>query len=152
MKKAVFWDVAPCRSGVNQSAFNVSHGRSACGLSYNFPSALKMEAIRSSETSVNNTSTRCHNPEDCFLQIYLWYRTLDSTPLALFYMQWDLYSGKAARAWSLTTHPNVTQRLGAWKCIFIPIPHLALLGISLIRLLVLQRASSDKTKFDLLLV
>jgi hypothetical protein len=33
-----------------------------------FPSALKMEAIRSSETSVNTTSTRCHIPEDCFLQ------------------------------------------------------------------------------------
>jgi hypothetical protein len=28
---------------------------------------LKMEAIRSSETSVNTTSTRCHIPEDCFL-------------------------------------------------------------------------------------
>jgi hypothetical protein len=42
MKKAVFWDVAPCRSGVNrrfggdQSAFNVSDGRFACGFSY-FP-------------------------------------------------------------------------------------------------------------------
>jgi hypothetical protein len=79
MKKAVFWDVAPCRSGVNrrfggtyrlhlhQSAFNVSHGRFACGLSCNFPSTLKMEAIRSSETSVNTLSTRRHIPEDCIL-------------------------------------------------------------------------------------
>jgi hypothetical protein len=32
-----------------------------------FPSVLKMEAIRSSETSVNTTSTLCHIPEDCFL-------------------------------------------------------------------------------------
>jgi hypothetical protein len=27
-----------------------------------------MEAILSSETSVNTTSIRCHIPEDCFLQ------------------------------------------------------------------------------------
>jgi hypothetical protein len=45
----------------------VSHGRFACGLSYNFPSTLKMEAIGSSESSVNTISTRCHIPEDCFL-------------------------------------------------------------------------------------
>jgi hypothetical protein len=42
MEKAVFWDVAPCRSGVNrrfgdQSAFNVSDGRFACGFSYFTP-------------------------------------------------------------------------------------------------------------------
>jgi hypothetical protein len=42
--------------------------RFACGLSYNFPSTLKMEAIRSFETSVNTISTRCHIPEHCFLQ------------------------------------------------------------------------------------
>jgi hypothetical protein len=51
-----------------QSAFNVSDGRFACGFSYFFPSTLKMEATRSSETSVNTTSKRCHIPEDCFLQ------------------------------------------------------------------------------------
>jgi hypothetical protein len=33
----------------------------------NISSTLKMEAIRSSETSVNKISTRCHIPEDCFL-------------------------------------------------------------------------------------
>jgi hypothetical protein len=32
-----------------------------------FPSTLNMEAIRSSKTSVNTTSTWCHIPEDCFL-------------------------------------------------------------------------------------
>jgi hypothetical protein len=52
-----------------QTAFNVSHGRFACGFSYTLHSTLKMEAIRYSETSVNITATRCHIPEDCFLQI-----------------------------------------------------------------------------------
>jgi hypothetical protein len=36
-----------------------------------------MEAIRSSETSVNITSTRCHITEDCFLQkkLYITFAT-----------------------------------------------------------------------------
>jgi hypothetical protein len=34
-------------------------------------STLKMEATRSSETSVNTTSTQCHIPEDCFLHLFL---------------------------------------------------------------------------------
>jgi hypothetical protein len=54
-----------------KSASNVSHGRFTCGLSYNFPYTLKMEAIRSSETSVNTISTRYHIPEDCFLLIVM---------------------------------------------------------------------------------
>jgi hypothetical protein len=33
-------------------------------------STLKMEAIHSSETSVNTISTRRHVPEDCFLNSY----------------------------------------------------------------------------------
>jgi hypothetical protein len=33
---------------------------------------LKMEAISSSEMSVNTTSTRRHIPEDCFLHNYNW--------------------------------------------------------------------------------
>jgi hypothetical protein len=89
MKKAVFWDVARCRNGVNRRFGGTYRlhlqGRKenirksareasvrdvkgfTCGLSYIFLSTLKMEAIRSSETSVNTTSTRCHIPEDCFL-------------------------------------------------------------------------------------
>jgi hypothetical protein len=35
-----------------------------------FSSTLKMEAIRSSETSVNATSTWRHIQEDCFLQVF----------------------------------------------------------------------------------
>jgi hypothetical protein len=78
MKKAVFWDVAPCRSGVNRR-FRVTYrlhlqgrreniGKSAREASVrDVNGSLKMEAIRSSETSVNTTSTRCHISEDCFL-------------------------------------------------------------------------------------
>jgi hypothetical protein len=52
MKNAVFWGVAPCRCGSSLAAF----------------STLKMEAIRSSETSVQSTtSTRHHTPEDGIL-------------------------------------------------------------------------------------
>jgi hypothetical protein len=72
MKKAVFWDVTPCRYGVHRRSSetsHVSHGRFARRLPYNFPYTLKMEAIRSSETSVNTISTRCHIPEDCFLHM-----------------------------------------------------------------------------------
>jgi hypothetical protein len=60
----VLTDVSEERIAVS----NVSHGRFARRLSYNFPSTLKMEAILSSETSVNTISAWCHIPEDCFLQ------------------------------------------------------------------------------------
>jgi hypothetical protein len=49
VKNAVFWDVAPCTYFVNRS-----------WISY----TLKMEAIRSSETSVNKISALRHIPED----------------------------------------------------------------------------------------
>jgi hypothetical protein len=73
MMKAVFWDVAPCGYSVNRrfggkyhlTYATLAHPGSIADL---FLSAtLKMEAIRSSETSVNTISTRCHIPEDCFL-------------------------------------------------------------------------------------
>jgi hypothetical protein len=47
MKNIVFWDVALCRSWVD----------------------LKMEAICSSETSVNRGSTQCHIPEENILHV-----------------------------------------------------------------------------------
>jgi hypothetical protein len=80
MKKAVFWDMAPCRSGVNRrfggtyrlhlhgSLLFTSLTDASPADFHIFPSTLKMEAIRSSETSVNITSTRCHIPEDCFFK------------------------------------------------------------------------------------
>jgi hypothetical protein len=81
----VLTDVSEERiASISQSASNVSHGRFAWGLSYNFPSTLKMEAIRSSETSVNTISTRYHIPEDCFLQFCYSYRLFALTAYALY--------------------------------------------------------------------
>jgi hypothetical protein len=56
MKNAVFWDVAPC----NLVWTDVSEE----GI------ALKMEAMRSSETSVHTRSTRRHITEDGILNSY----------------------------------------------------------------------------------
>jgi hypothetical protein len=83
MKKTVFREVAPCTCGVNRrfgGTFRL-HLRSLLLPVLTVPSlsdflifysTLKMEAIRSFETSVNTTSTRCYFPEDCFLYtIYL---------------------------------------------------------------------------------
>jgi hypothetical protein len=52
MKNSVFWDVVPCRYFVSRR----------------FGRTLKMDAIGSSETSVNEISTRRHIPEDDILQ------------------------------------------------------------------------------------
>jgi hypothetical protein len=64
MKNAVFWDVAPCGSCVNRRLQPQIHAGSSLA---DF-STLKMEAIRSSETSVHTGSIRCHIPEDGILQ------------------------------------------------------------------------------------
>jgi Ca2+/Na+ antiporter len=90
MKKAVFWDVAPCRYCVNRrfgGTYRLHlHGRreknprarnqreqmlivSTYSL---FSSTLKMEAISSSEISVNTISTRRHIPEDSFFHWLSW--------------------------------------------------------------------------------
>jgi hypothetical protein len=71
MKNAVFWDVAPHRSCVNGRFRRMYHlhlqgrqirerGTSANGWQQ---SAQKMEAIRSSETSIHTRCTRRHTPE-----------------------------------------------------------------------------------------
>jgi hypothetical protein len=83
MENAVFSDVAPCRSCVNRrfgGKYCVHHqGRKICerrtslqppahdGSSLADSSTLKMEAVRSSETSVHTRSTRRHIPEDGIL-------------------------------------------------------------------------------------
>jgi hypothetical protein len=61
MKNAVFWDVAPCRSCVNR--------RFGGTFRLHLQGTLKMEEIRSSETSVYTRSTRRHIPEDDILQL-----------------------------------------------------------------------------------
>jgi hypothetical protein len=78
MKNAVFWDVAPCTSCVNRRfggtyrlhlqgrkiRENSLQPPADAGSSIADFSALKMEAIRSSETSVHTICTRRHIPED----------------------------------------------------------------------------------------
>jgi hypothetical protein len=73
MKNAVFWDVAPCRSCEMNRRFGGTYRLYDCYLLALVPSladfsTLKMEAIRSSETSVHFTgSTRPHILEDGIL-------------------------------------------------------------------------------------
>jgi hypothetical protein len=79
-KNAVFWDVAPCRSCVNphfggtsvhtKSTRSVQPPAHASSSLADF-SSMKMEAIRSSETSVHTRSTRRHIPENDILQCYI---------------------------------------------------------------------------------
>jgi hypothetical protein len=59
MKNVVFWDV----HRVDILLTDVSEGHSSW-IFY----TLKMEAIRSSETTINKISTRRHIPEDGILQ------------------------------------------------------------------------------------
>jgi hypothetical protein len=79
MKNAVFWDLGPCRSCMNRRFGGMYHlhlhGRKIrdlpplahSGSSLADFSVLKMEAIRSSETSVHKIYTRRHIPEDGIL-------------------------------------------------------------------------------------
>jgi hypothetical protein len=69
MKNAVFWDAAPCRSCVNRRFGDCilqppAHAGSLPADFY----TMKMEAIRSSETSFYTRYTRRHIPEDAILR------------------------------------------------------------------------------------
>jgi hypothetical protein len=70
MKNAVFWDVAPCRSCVNRrfggTYSSLQPPAHAISSDADF-STLKMEAIRSSKTSVQTRPTGGHIPEDDIL-------------------------------------------------------------------------------------
>jgi hypothetical protein len=80
VKNAVFWDVAPCRSCVNrlfggtyrlhlQGMKTDERGTADVdGSSLMDFSTLKMEAIRSYETSVHRRPTRRHIPKDGILR------------------------------------------------------------------------------------
>jgi hypothetical protein len=71
MKNAVYWDVAPCRSCVNRRFGGMYRlhlqGIKISERGISVSRRLKMEAIRSSETSVHTRSTRQHIPEDGIL-------------------------------------------------------------------------------------
>jgi hypothetical protein len=81
LKYAVFWDVEVCRSCVNRRfggtyRFHLQgrNIRSVCGhadSSLADISTLKMEAIRSSKTSVDTRSTQLHIPENGILHSHL---------------------------------------------------------------------------------
>jgi hypothetical protein len=69
MKSIIFWDMMPCSPlSVNQRFRGTYHRWQAgatCMLAELISSALKMEAICSSETSVDSQrTTQCHIPED----------------------------------------------------------------------------------------
>jgi hypothetical protein len=100
LKNAVFWDVAPCRSYVNrrfggtyrlhlqgrkirERETSVSMWLHAASSLTDF-STLKMEAIRSSETSVHIRSTRHHIPEDDFF-IVIAVKTTNLTQMSLLF-------------------------------------------------------------------
>jgi hypothetical protein len=75
MKNAVFWEVASCRYCVNR-CFGRTYRLHLQGIGNpltliprsRISYTLKMDAIRSSETSVNAISTRRHIPEGDILQ------------------------------------------------------------------------------------
>jgi hypothetical protein len=85
-ENAVFWDVAPCRYCVNLR-FGGTYRLHFQGIKYShlftlFPRSqisytLKMEAIRSSETSDNKISARRHIPEDGILHPTMLWKILD---------------------------------------------------------------------------
>jgi hypothetical protein len=92
MKNSVLWDVEPCRPCVNRRFRGTYHlhfqGRKirlrgtsvSRWLQHADFSTLKMEAIRSTDTSVHTRSTRCHIPEDGILQnIWLRYSFISYT-------------------------------------------------------------------------
>jgi hypothetical protein len=100
MKNAVFWDVAPCRSCVtrcfggtyrlhlqgrkiHERGTNVSSLQPSAhaGSTLADFSTIKVEAIRSSETSVHTRSTRRHFPEYGILQRFRYVCVLRSLGL-----------------------------------------------------------------------
>jgi hypothetical protein len=106
LKNAVFWDVAPCRYFVN--LHTLVH---RSWISY----TLTMEAIRSSETSVNKISTQRHIPEDGILHSHR-RENLKSHTWSLF-TSTEKKKKKKKRVWCLwtTDKKNVTSHIRGVK-------------------------------------
>jgi hypothetical protein len=89
MKKVVFWDLASCSLGYNQSfggtyRLHLQGRWIATRIQWEGgcdSPALKMQAIRSSETSVLTKTTRHQIPEDDFLQTLSIYDVDENTAL-----------------------------------------------------------------------
>jgi hypothetical protein len=102
MKNAVFWGVAPCRCGRLNRRFGGSYRLQLpahAGSSLANFSTLKMEAIRSSETSVNTRSTRRHIPEDGILHSHRRENLKNFTYFLLYLHNWttDMKEGFQAQ-------------------------------------------------------
>jgi hypothetical protein len=125
-KNAVFWDVAPCRScvrrcfgGTYRLHLQGRNIRELClqpsahaGSSLGYFSTLKMETIRSSETSVHTRSTRRYIPEDGILHSHRCENLKSYTIQASFTVPKQVFVFE--KNWSSVKLPYATHR--AFHC------------------------------------
>jgi hypothetical protein len=127
MKKAVFWDVAPCRSCVNRRFGGTYrlHLQGRCLTSLTdasradfliFPSTLKMETIRSSNTLDYTRSTRRHIPEDDILHSHRLENLKSYIDSTMYYIPGESIVGDAWKSQLSKVSSNncISQRSKNW--------------------------------------